>query len=84
MNLPKSVPVSVIIPCYKSGGTIRRAIASVMAQSLLPAEIILVDDASIDETFDNRSTFKKIPIKFENDDYEKLHLSQKKHSSKAR
>lgn len=52
MNLPKSVPVSVIIPCYKSGGTIRRAIASVMAQSLLPAEIILVDDASGDVSLD--------------------------------
>lgn len=52
MNLPKFVPVSVIIPCYKSGGTIRRAVASVMAQSILPAEIIIVDDASGDDSHD--------------------------------
>lgn len=52
MNLPKSVPVSVVIPCYKSGGTIRRAVASVMTQSILPAEIIFVDDASGDASLD--------------------------------
>lgn len=52
MNVPKFVPVSVIIPCYKSGGTIRRAVASVMAQSILPAEIIIVDDASGDASLD--------------------------------
>lgn len=52
MNLPNFAPVSVIIPCYKSGGTIRRAIASIMSQSLLPAEIIIVDDASSDASLD--------------------------------
>lgn len=44
------LPVSVIIPCYKCKGTISRAIASVAAQSEAPTEVIIVDDASNDDT----------------------------------
>jgi glycosyltransferase involved in cell wall biosynthesis len=40
--------VSVVIPAYKAAGFIRDAIASVRAQTLAPAEIIVVDDASPD------------------------------------
>ena len=45
-------PVSVVIPCYRCGGTIQRAIASLAQQTLLPAEVILVDDASADGTIE--------------------------------
>lgn len=48
--MPKSVPVTVIIPCYNSAGTLLRAFDSVMNQTQLPAEIILVNDASTDDT----------------------------------
>lgn len=41
-------PVSVIIPCYRCQDSIERALVSVMRQTLLPAEIVLVDDASPD------------------------------------
>lgn len=41
-------PISVVIPCYKASSTLRRAINSVINQSLLPFELILVDDASDD------------------------------------
>lgn len=44
------VPVTVIIPCYRCSSTIRRAIQSVINQTQKPAEVILVDDASGDET----------------------------------
>ena len=44
------VPVSVIIPCYRCAFTIRRAIQSIINQIQKPAEVILVDDASGDET----------------------------------
>jgi glycosyltransferase involved in cell wall biosynthesis len=44
-------PVSVIIPCFRCSATIERAIESVAGQSVLPAELILVDDANDDETF---------------------------------
>ena len=42
--------VSVVIPCYRCGDTIERAVASVARQSLLPAELIVVDDGSGDGT----------------------------------
>ncbi|WP_026731766.1 glycosyltransferase family 2 protein [Fischerella sp. PCC 9605] len=42
--------VSVIIPCYRSSGTVRRAVDSVAKQTLRPAEVILVDDGSGDDT----------------------------------
>jgi len=44
--------VSVVIPCYRCATTIRRAVDSVMRQTLRPAEIILVDDASGDDTLE--------------------------------
>lgn len=43
-------PVSVVIPCFRCASTIDRAVASVACQSTLPAELILVDDASGDDT----------------------------------
>lgn len=45
-----SAPVSVVIPCYRCAATVRRAVDSVLGQSLAIAEIILVDDASGDDT----------------------------------
>lgn len=43
-----SVPVSVVIPCYRCSDTIERAVNSVMRQTKVPVEIILVDDFSND------------------------------------
>jgi glycosyltransferase involved in cell wall biosynthesis len=40
--------VSVVIPCFRSGATIERAVGSVVAQTCPPREVILVDDASGD------------------------------------
>jgi len=48
-QMTDQIPVSVIIPCYKSSETILRAVESVIHQSKFPAEIILVDDFSNDE-----------------------------------
>lgn len=45
----KIIPVSVIVPCYKSSETIERAINSIMNQTLMPLEVIIVDDFSNDE-----------------------------------
>lgn len=45
-----SAPVSVVIPCYRCAATIERAVASLVQQSRKPAEILLVDDASDDDT----------------------------------
>lgn len=45
-------PVSVIIPCYCCSSTIHRAVRSVWFQSWRPYEVLLVDDASPDNTLD--------------------------------
>lgn len=45
-----TVPVSVVMPCYRCTRTLARAVASIAAQTSLPAEVILVDDGSADGT----------------------------------
>jgi glycosyltransferase involved in cell wall biosynthesis len=55
-------PVSVVIPCYRCAATIGRALASVLAQTRRPAEIILVDDASDDASCDAARAFPETRI----------------------
>lgn len=50
MPIEKEASVSVVIPCYRCSSTLRRAILSIVNQTRKPSEIILVDDASPDET----------------------------------
>jgi glycosyltransferase involved in cell wall biosynthesis len=45
---PQRAPISVIVPCYRCKETIGRAIRSVLEQTLLPQEILLVEDCSND------------------------------------
>ena len=45
-------PVSVVVPCFRCADTIASAVASVAAQTLRPAEVLLVDDASGDGTLE--------------------------------
>ena len=42
--------VSVILPTYNRGSTIRRAVASVLKQTFEDLELIIVDDGSTDDT----------------------------------
>ena len=51
-------PVSVVIPCFRCAQTIGRAIQSVVAQTVLPEEMILVDDCSDDDTLDVLERFQ--------------------------
>lgn len=45
-----TAPVTVVVPCYRCGGTIDDAVASIAAQTLPPRQVVLVDDASGDGT----------------------------------
>lgn len=47
MNAPL---VTVLIPAYNAAGTIERALESALSQSYEPKEVVVVNDASTDET----------------------------------
>lgn len=53
------IPVSVVIPCYRCGLTIDRAVESVLSQSARAHEIILVDDFSDDGTMEVLSAIER-------------------------
>jgi glycosyltransferase involved in cell wall biosynthesis len=44
--------VSVVVPCFRCADTIGSAVASIAAQMVLPAEVLLVDDDSGDGTLE--------------------------------
>jgi glycosyltransferase involved in cell wall biosynthesis len=49
--------VSVVIPAYNNGELVREAVASVLAQTYSPVEVIVVDDGSEDGALDKLATF---------------------------
>jgi len=52
--------ISVIIPCYNEGDALILAVESILNQSVLPLEIIIIDDCSTNPlTFDVLNTLKK-------------------------
>ena len=44
------VSYSVVIPAYNASGTLANAIESALAQTVIPVEIVVVDDGSSDDT----------------------------------
>ena len=51
-SMEKYASVTVVIPCYNCTNTIDRAIKSVANQTLIPKEVVLVDDCSEDGTLE--------------------------------
>ena len=47
-----SFDCSVVVPCYNCANTIRACIASIVAQTLKPKEVIAIDDGSRDNTLE--------------------------------
>ncbi len=54
-----SAPVSVLIPCFNCSATLERAISSVYHQTMRPAQVILVNDASTDSSRQLADTLQK-------------------------
>lgn len=52
MNYSALKTVSVVIPAYNSRNTIQQAVATARAQTLRPTQIVVVDDASKDDTLE--------------------------------
>lgn len=52
-----TAPVSAIVPAWNAEGFLREAIVSIRGQDPKPAEVIVVDDGSIDRTADVASSF---------------------------
>ncbi len=53
----ESVPVTVIVPAFNEAGCIAETLLSLATQTFRPAEIIVVDDCSTDDTSDVAKTF---------------------------
>jgi glycosyltransferase involved in cell wall biosynthesis len=61
-----AIRVSVVIPSYNGSAFIREAVESVWRQTLPPVELIVVDDASTDDTCDvirNLTPASPVPLK---------------------
>jgi len=52
--------ISIIIPAYNAGATLREALDSVQAQNHAPHEVIVVDDGSTDDTADIARTYQEV------------------------
>jgi hypothetical protein len=59
MNSPEATPpvISIVIPCFNGERWIAETIRSVLSQSVQPAEIVIVDDGSTDESVRIASDF---------------------------
>lgn len=73
--------MSVIIPCYNCAGTLRRAVDSVARQTLVPAEVLLIDDQSTDDTWQVLTALKS---EFPPNWIKVISLSQNGGAAKAR
>ena len=71
-----TLPVSVVVPCYRCAATLGRALESVRAQTQAPAEIIVVDDASDDAS---ARVIAALPA-----DVKRLRLAQNRGAASAR
>ena len=55
--------ISVVIPCYNSAGTIRAALDSVSAQTVGAADVVVVDDGSMDDTVSRVRAYRFDPTR---------------------
>src|SRR5665647_1346838 len=56
--MENSYLVSVIIPCYNVSAYVKKAISSILDQTFTNLEILIIDDASTDDTLAQISSIK--------------------------
>jgi|SRR5688500_6787760 len=49
-SVPRTAPLTVIVPAFNEAGSLADTIRSLQAQTVLPEEVIVVDDCSTDDT----------------------------------
>ena len=52
MKYMSDVDIAVVIPVYNASKTIIRALDGVFSQTLLPAEVLLINDGSQDDSLE--------------------------------
>ena len=52
---PQSISLSIIVPVYNNSRDLKECLSAIKAASLPNTEIIIVDDASTDDTFPTAS-----------------------------
>jgi glycosyltransferase involved in cell wall biosynthesis len=62
MNSRKSLRISVVIPVYNEGRQIAACLESIAAQTVLPYEVIIVDNNSTDNTLDIAKSFPFVKV----------------------
>ena len=60
MDLKKTVDVSIIVPDYNNGSFLYEFIQSVVNSTVLPKELIIIDDGSTDDSSEVLSKFKNL------------------------
>ena len=59
-NSCQSKSISIVIPCYNTAEYVDECIQSVLCQTLLPNELIIVNDGSTDNTLEAINIYKEI------------------------
>ena len=50
--MDQDITLSVVIPAFNASGLLKRSLDSIARQTILPTEVIVVDDGSVDDTCD--------------------------------
>ncbi len=67
-----AVNVAVVIPCHNYGNYLREAIESVFAQTCIPSEILVVDDASDDDTAAVAASYAARGVKYKRGEWKSV------------
>jgi glycosyltransferase involved in cell wall biosynthesis len=62
MNTNKALTLSIIIPVFNESGLIKNCLDSISSQTIMPDEVIIVDNNSIDDTIKIAKKYKFVKV----------------------